>query len=770
MTLHYEQPADDWTRALPLGNGHLGAMVWGGARTERIDLNEGTLWSGDGRASAPAPPPGALAQVRCLLARGRWHDAQTLMEAHFTGHPPEAFQPLGTLRVGRLDAPEGPAGAGYRRSLSLRDALHTVTRPGEQRECFVSHPDRVLTLRWQADREAVWRVALSTPHPGAVTQTGTATGIRMTGRGPLTVHPQPAYAPGRGVGFHVSLRVVEGEVTADRGGLRVRGHALTLLLSASTSFRAWNLPPDDPDAGARCEAWLDAAQALGYAALRGRHAADVSAFMDRVTLNLGPDRHAAQPTDRRLAAVRAGGDDPGLHALHVQYGRYLLLSASRPGGQPANLQGLWNPHVEPPWCSDYTLNINAPMNYWPAEVAALPECAAPLHALTADLAASGEGVARDWYGARGWAAHHNTDLWRMATPTDGSAAWACWPLGGAWLALHAWDAYRFRPGRDALERAWALLEGSARFLLDWLVEGPDGAPGTAPSTSPENTFLDGSGRVCGVGASSSLDLDLIREVCGAARSAARLLDVSDTDLLARLDGVLARLPRPQPGRLGARREWAHDPPPAEPGHRHLSHLFALFPGTLIPEDDHAGRAACRAALDDRLAHGSGHTGWSAAWIAALCARLGDGAGLHAALTRVLTQSTHDSLLGDHPPFQIDTNFGAAAALLEGLLHSHLDAPDAAFLRLLPALPAAWPDGSVRGLRARGGLRVDLAWAAGALTRVTLRRKSGDGTQPTDVHYLGQHVRVTVPAGQTLTLGPTLSPLCAPVRGLTLEIP
>ncbi|MFT2720468.1 glycosyl hydrolase family 95 catalytic domain-containing protein [Deinococcus sp. A31D244] len=780
MTLHYEQPADDWTRALPLGNGHLGAMVWGGARTERFDLNEGTLWSGDGHPRVPPPPPGALAQVRDLLAQERWHNAQTLMETHFTGRPPEAFQPLGTLTVERQDVGDAP-GEGYRRSLSLMDALHTVTQAGGRRECFVSHPDRVLVLRWEADGDTAWHVSLGTPHPGAACGQDASTGhLSLHGRGPQTLHPQPTYAPGRGVGFHVSLRVLEGEVTPDGGGLLVRGRSLTLLLAASTSFRAWNLPPDDAGAERRCEAWLDAAQALGYGALRERHAADVAALMNRVTLTFGPDRHASTPTDRRLAAARAGASDPGLHALHVQYGRYLLLASSRPGGQPANLQGLWNPHVQPPWCSDYTLNINTPMNYWPAEVAALPECAIPLHALTAELAAAGSPVARDWYGTGGFTAHHNTDLWRMATPTDGSASWACWPLGGAWLALHAWEAYLFRPERDALERAWTVLSGSARFLLDWLVAGPDGTLGTSPSTSPENTFLDAQGRACAVGVSSSLDLDLIREVCAATRRAADRLAVDDPALLVRLDDVLERLPRSGPGRLGARREWAHDPPPAEPGHRHLSHLYALFPGALVPEDDHITRAACRAALEDRLTHGSGHTGWSAAWIAALHARLGDGAGLHMALTRVLTRSTHDSLLGDHPPFQIDTNFGAAAALLEGLLHSHLPnshpgGPDAAWLRLLPALPPAWPDGSVRGLRARGGLSVDLTWAAGGLTRVTLRRVAGDPTQPIELHYHDapghdRHVRVTVSGARPLTLGPTLTPLSAHVGGLTLEIP
>ncbi|WP_412030311.1 glycosyl hydrolase family 95 catalytic domain-containing protein [Deinococcus yunweiensis] len=766
MILHYRQPADDWNGALPLGNGHLGAMVWGGLRAERIDLNEGTLWSGDGPVSVDAPPPGALDRVRELLRRGRWHDAQVLMETHFTGRSPEAYQPLGTLSVERLDRPAG-AGERYCRALDITSGLHTVTQAGEQREVFVSHPDRVLVLRWRADEDTVWRVALTSPHPGLtrVWNAGTG-GFTVDGRGPLTVHPQPTYGPGRGVGFHVGMRVCGDDVTSGPDGLQVRGRTLTVYLTASTSFRTWKARPDDRHAAGRCTAWLDAAQALGFGALRTRHVVDVTTRMQRVHVDLGPDRQIKTPTDRRVAAVRAGATDPGLHALHVQYGRYLLLCASRPGGQPANLQGLWNPHVQPPWCSDYTLNINTPMNYWPAEVAALPECAAPLHTLSTELSVAGQAVAHEWYGAGGWAAHHNTDLWRMATPTDGSASWACWPLGGAWLALHGWEAYRFRPEQDVLERVWPALSGAARFALDWLVTRPDGTLGTAPSTSPENTFLDAQGRVCAVGVSSSLDLDLIREVCGAAQQALDILGLADEAFRVQLDDALNHLPRPTPGRSGARREWAHDPPPAEPGHRHLSHLYALFPGALVPENDHATREACQRALDDRLSHGSGHTGWSAAWIAALHARLGDGAGLHTALTRVLAQSTHDNLLGDHPPFQIDANFGAAAALLEGLLHSHLGSPDRAWLRLLPALPPAWPDGAVRGLRARGGLEVDLTWRGGQLTRVSLQRRSGAPAQPIDLHYRDHHVTVTVPPDQPLTLGPTLTPL--PSDPLPLE--
>lgn len=766
MILHYRHPADDWNRALPLGNGHLGAMVWGGTRTERLDLNEGTLWSGDGPLHVDAPPPGALDRARELLRLGRWHDAQALMETHFTGRSPEAYQPLGTLTVERPNRPSG-AGDGYRRALNLTSGVHTVTQPGERREVFVSHPDRVLVLRWEADEDTVWRVALTSPHTDLSRVWDAGRGeVTLEGRGPLTVHPQPTYAPGRGVAFHAALRVTGDRITSGQEGLCVHGRTLTVYVAASTSFRAWNLPPDDSGAADRCAAWLDRAQGLGYDSLRAQHVADMTARMARVHLDLGPDDRVDTPTDERLRAVRAGASDPGLHALHVQYGRYLLLGSSRPGGQPANLQGLWNPHVQPPWCSDYTLNINTPMNYWPAEVAALPECALPLHALTADLSVAGQDVAREWYGAGGWVAHHNTDLWRMATPTDGSASWACWPLGGAWLALHGWEAYLFRPERAVLEGIWPALSGAARFALDWLVTQPDGTLGTAPSTSPENTFLDAQGRVCAVGVSSSLDLDLIREVCGAARQALDILGLADEAFRVQLDDALSHLPRPAPGRSGARREWAHDPPPAEPGHRHLSHLYALFPGALVPENDHVTREACRVALEDRLSHGSGHTGWSAAWIAALHARLGDGASLHTALTRVLSQSTHDNLLGDHPPFQIDANFGAAAALLEGLLHSHLGSPDRAWLRLLPALPPAWPDGAVRGLRARGGLKVDLTWRGGQLAQVTLRRSSGDPAQPTDLHYRDQHTRILVPSGQSLTLGPALTPL--PSDPLPLE--
>lgn len=787
-TLLYRQSATVWTEALPIGNGHLAAMVYGGHRTELLDLNEGSLWSGEPGQLDPPPGGGldALARVRTLLGQERWADAGREAERGLTGRPPEAFQPLGTLLIERLDETETESGTEhqgvrYRRTLQLERGLHRVNARGERREVFASHPDRVIAMHWSRATAAIWRVSLGTPHPDAHigrSQHGRSGTLSVSARAPVTVHPAPLYRPGRGVGFTAQLCLdSDGPVTATPEGLMVEGRRLTLFLAASTSFRAWNLLPDDDAAPERCQAWLQAARKRGYAAVRTRHERDQRSLMDRVSLRLGPlgpgtEQLDGRPTDERLLALKAGGQDPALQALHFQYGRYLLVASSRPGGQAANLQGLWNPHVQPPWCSDYTLNINTQMNYWPAEVTALPECAGPLHALIHELAASGARTARQWYGAGGWAAHHNADLWRMTTPTDGDARWACWPLGGAWLVRHLGEAHTFQPDLHRLARDWPVLAGAAAFLLDWLVEEAPGTLGTAPSTSPENTFLDAQGRECAVGTSSSLDLWLVRDVLGqllalSADLPGGTLTPTDRALLDRARAALNRLRSPAIGADGRLQEWAHGMTDADPSHRHVSPLYALFPADLIGQEDTAYRAACRATLASRLEHGGGHTGWSAVWLAALYARLPDPAGLQTMLRRLLTHSTLPNLFGDHPPFQIDGNFGATAAVAEALLQSRGGPGQPHELRLLPALPPEWAEGEVRGLRARGGLQVDLSWTAGWLDRATLTLQQGlpplqvqvlCGEMETRLSlYPGRAVQLDAALRPLLPLPPTLSP-------------
>jgi alpha-L-fucosidase 2 len=462
MKLWYSRPAIEWNEALPLGNGKLGAMMHGGYFEEHIDLNETTLWSGLPRDDLNYQARRHLAPTRALLGQGRWRKAQDLIERHMLGHSPEAYQPLGSLRITALDAGKP---IHYRRELDLGSGIYTVRSDVYTREAFVSHPDNVLAFRWTHEAGSVLpevEIGPSSPHPVSCHAEGEA-GFRISGRLPSRVldnhlgdHPEPVlYEEGLGLHFHGVVWVVtdggrtipiyQGDACT---GLRVSGaSALTLLFTAASNFRGWNVQPDpaDPEPLEHCRRVLDGAASQGWEVLKARHVQDYQQLYERVSLTLGDRSSADLPTDERLCAYRQGQPDPSLEALYFQYGRYLLIACSRPGGQTANLQGLWNPHVQPSWFSAYTININTQMNYWPAEVCALGECTEPLFDLLGTLAESGRRTARVHYGARGWTAHHNTDLWRKTTPTDGNASWAFWPLGGAWLSRQLWEGYLFRP-------------------------------------------------------------------------------------------------------------------------------------------------------------------------------------------------------------------------------------------------------------------------------------------------------------------------------------
>lgn len=795
-TIWYKQPARSWNEALPIGNGKLGAMIFGEPDNELIQLNEQTLWSGGPAKLNPNPESvNFLQPLREALAKEDLPLADELsrkMQGLYT----ESYMPMGDLMI--TQQLKG-AMTSYKRTLDIATAIATTefTSGGVSytREMLASAPDNVIMIRMKSSRNNMLTFKASLRsllrHRN---KTIAGNELAMHGRAPSYAYPnyvkdvpEPIIYEDslscRGARFELRLKVISpgATITSDTSGISVSGASEAIIvIAAATSFNGFDKCPnrEGRNEHAIVQQYVDSVAMKDFPSIRKAHIADYQQYYNRMALDLKWTDYSTTPTDERLFKYARGLKDNQLEALYFQYGRYLLISSSRPGGLPANLQGIWNHHLQPPWSSNYTININTEMNYWPAESCNLSELHQPLLDHIRRLAITGQETTKNFYGLEGWTAHHNTDVWATTNPVGnvgkGDPRWANWAMGGAWLSQHLWEHYSFTRDTAYLRSIYPLLKSASRFCDQWLVEDAQGRLVTSPSTSPENAFVTSTGFTGSVLPGATMDMALVRELFSNTVTAARILHI-DHEFTKWLTSRKIRLLPFQVGSKGQLMEWSKDLTEEDPQHRHVSHLYALHPGSQISPGITPELAdAARQTLTLR---GDGGTGWSKAWKINFWARLQDSDHAYKLLRELLRVTgvegtdyangggTYLNLLCAHPPFQIDGNFGGTAGIAEMMVQSHLGE-----VHLLPALPTQWSkEGAVKGLTARGAFTVDISWMEGRVKNARILSRAGEElvlrtpnrvkVKETKVESVrdeqGWFLRMPTVAGQTYTIRPKL---------------
>lgn len=768
LVLWYEQPAADWNEALPIGNGHAGAMVFGGTGKEQLSLNENTLYSGDPSVIFKdiEVTDEQVARVTALFKEEKYQEAYAIIEKNWLGRLHQYYQPFGDLFIENNATGEV---SGYRRELDISNAVaKTVFTQNDAtftREIFASHPDNVIIIRFASNNSQAIDVNLKfdSPHPTA-SQNAENGRLILRGKAPGYVerrtfqqieswgdqykHPELYDQDGnrkfdkrvlygdeidnKGMLFEAQLQPVlpkGGNADVTDSGIHVYNTGeVYFVMSLATSYNGYDKSPvtEGVDQSAKANALLSNALKYDYKTLKKRHIDDYTSLFDRVSLTLNSaEQQTGLPTDERIVRF-AENHDPDLAALLYQFGRYLMISGSRPGGQPLNLQGMWNKEVIPPWNCGYTQNINAQMNYWPAEVTNLSECHEPLFTLIKELSETGAETARNMYNRRGWVAHHNTSLWRESLPNDNVPSASFWPMVQGWYGSHLWERYLFTGDEDFLKNvAYPIMKGAAEFFSDWLIED-EGYWVTPAGVSPENWFFTPEGGRAAVSMGPTMDMAIIRETFERVIKATEILNV-DESLRVELTEKYARLLPYQIGGKGQLQEWMHDFRETDPKHRHLSHLYGFHPGDQITPDKTP--ELFEAVRQTLLLRGDEATGWSMGWKINFWARMLDGNHAYKIISNLFNPvgfgegrgggGLYRSMLDAHPPFQIDGNFGYTAGVTEMLLQSH-----AGFIQLLPALPDKWTEGSINGLKARGNFEISFNWSDGTLQKATIYSVAG----------------------------------------------